>query len=354
MSDETLNPYVSLPSEAFWRTAVAEVAAVEMKGLWSPKWPIGPQTRIATAGSCFAQHFGAALRARQFAWVDAEPAPGPLPPDRQHAYGYGLFSSRTGNIYTARQLLQWLQWSIEPTAAPQEIWAQDGRYFDPFRPSIEPKGFRSREELLASRMTTFRCFIEAVKAADVFVFTLGLTECWRNIDTLCEYPSCPGAIAGEFDPGIHYFHNQTFSEILADMGNVISLLRRLQPELRLILTVSPVPLTATASGRHVLVATSHSKSILRSVAGELEANLSFCDYFPSYEVITAPPFRGMFYAPNLRSVSQFGVDFVMDRFFNALEIRPTENNHPHWEPRAESNLSDPLCDEAALDNFASA
>jgi hypothetical protein len=346
-----LNPYENLPPDAFWRTAVTDVAAAEMKKLWSPKWPIGPQTRIATAGSCFAQHFGAALRARRFGWVDSEPAPAPLPPDLRNAYGYGLFSSRTGNIYTGRQLLQWIQWSVDPASTPQEIWTQDGRSFDPLRPSIEPNGFLSREELLASRMTTLACFAEAVKAADIFVFTLGLTECWRNIETHCEYQSCPGTIAGLFDSDIHYFHNQTFAEILIDMEKVISLLRHLQPDIRVLLTVSPVPLTATASGRHVLVATSHSKSILRSVAGELEASFSFCDYFPSYEIITAPPFRGMFFSPNLRTVSKFGVNFVMSCFFDALGIQPVEEDRSQ-EPRAGLEVSDPLCDEAALDNFA--
>lgn len=352
MSDDNLSPYENLPREAFWRTAISEVAAVEIKKLWSPKWPIGPQTRIATAGSCFAQHFGEALRARRFAWVDAEQAPAPLPLDRRKTHGYGLFSSRTGNIYTARQLLQWIQWSVDPYSTPQEIWTEDGRSFDPFRPNIEPNGFLSPDELMASRMTTLKCFIESVKSSDVFVFTLGLTECWRNILSNCEYQSCPGAVAGEFDSNIHLFHNQSFSEILMDMEMAISLIRSLQPNIQVLLTVSPVPLTATASGRHVLVATQHSKSILRSVAGELEASFPFCDYFPSYEIITTPPFRGMFFSPNLRTISKFGVNFVMNCFFDALGITPINEDRLPGGAKSEVQASDPLCDEAALDKFA--
>jgi hypothetical protein len=39
------------------------------------------------------------------------------------------------------------------------------------------------------------------------------------------------------------------------------------------------------------------------------------DYFPSYEIITHPAYRGRFFAPNLRSVLPEGVDHVMTQFF---------------------------------------
>ena len=81
------------------------------------------------------------------------------------------------------------------------------------------------------------------------------------------------------------------------------------------LTVSPVPLTATASGQHVLTATMHSKSLLRAVASTLVQGQTRVDYFPSYEIITHPAYRGRFYAPNLRSVRPEGVDHVMTSFF---------------------------------------
>jgi hypothetical protein len=102
---------------------------------------------------------------------------------------------------------------------------------------------------------------------------------------------------------------------MADMQAVLDLLAQANPRLRVLLTVSPVPLTATASGQHVLTATSHSKSLLRAVAGELAASLPQVDYFPSYEIITHPAYRGRFYAPNLRSVLPEGVDHVMTCFF---------------------------------------
>jgi len=72
------------------------------------------------------------------------------------------------------------------------------------------------------------------------------------------------------------------------------------------------------SGQHVLPATVHSKSVLRAVAGELAESIAHVDYFPSYEIIASPPFRGSFYEPNQRGVVQTGVQHVMSQFFNCL------------------------------------
>ena len=69
------------------------------------------------------------------------------------------------------------------------------------------------------------------------------------------------------------------------MREFIELLRRVNPKSEVILTVSPVPLFATAVDRHVLVSTTYSKSVLR-VAGELlTASFEGVHYFPAYEIV---------------------------------------------------------------------
>lgn len=100
------NPYTELPATAFWRTAVAEQEPMAIGGLWTPKYPIRPHHGIVTAGSCFAQHIGQALAARGYRWLDCEPAPMHLNKEDCREFNYGIFSFRTGNIYTAKMLLQ--------------------------------------------------------------------------------------------------------------------------------------------------------------------------------------------------------------------------------------------------------
>jgi hypothetical protein len=319
MSSPKGHPYQDLDPSRFWASGVARHNPLEISGLWHPKAPLPKSARVATFGSCFAQHIGRALVERGYNWFDAEPAPERMAPATRSRFGYGVFSARTGNIYTPTLLLQWVKWALDLVPVPDEIWHQEGRCFDPFRPAIEPEGFADPEELLASRRAALNAFRRVLEEARVFVFTLGLTESWRHKELDHEYPMCPGTHAGTFDPEAHVFVNLGFAECRAALAESIRLMRGVNPGLRFLLTVSPVPLTATMSDRHVLVATTESKSILRAVAGDLARANPRVDYFPSYEIITAPAFRGMFFESNQRSVAAAGVRHVMAEFFRALD-----------------------------------
>jgi hypothetical protein len=309
------HPYENLPRDRFWRTAVAERSPFQIEGLWKPRFQIKRRAKIITAGSCFAQHISRSLVARGYNWLDGEPAPEGMTDAAKRDYHYGTFSFRTGNIYTPNMLRQWLSWA-EGTEKPPEItWEENGRFYDPFRPAVELNGFANEAELFASRNVTIAAIRSAIRSTNYFVFTLGLTEAWIDRDCGFEYAICPGTVAGQFDAAQHEFVNYGFQNTFRSLKTAISLARKINRQIKFILTVSPVPLTATATNDHVLTATSHSKSILRAVAGEMKSVNAGVDYFPSYEIITHPAFRGMFFGPNMRSVDAKGVEFVMDSFF---------------------------------------
>ena len=311
------NPYIGLGSEAFWRSAIGDKNMFSISDLWEPKCAPTPEQSVSTYGSCFAQHIGRSLRDRGYQWLVTETAPDDMDETEATRFNYGIFSSRTGNIYTASLFKQWISWANGTSAPPSEIWEKDGRYFDPFRPVIEPNGFESAEEVTALRAHTIKKFNDSITQADFYVFTMGLTESWFN-KAGYEYPMCPGTVAGEFDPDAHVFKNQNYDFILENMNAALDAAKAINPRLKFILTVSPVPLTATMSGKHVLVATMHSKSILRAVAGELAKERADTDYFPSYEIINSAPFGGVFFEANKRSVHPAGVQFVMDTFFRGI------------------------------------
>ena len=111
-----------------------------------------------------------------------------------------------------------------------------------------------------------------------------------------------------------------------------------------------MPLVATKSGNHVLVATMESKSILRAVAGQLTTNRTYVDYFPSYELINSPVFRGVFFEPNQRTVNRHGVDFVMNVFFGCLSRNVDKAQVAGARTIGDSQL-DAACDEELLDAF---
>lgn len=315
MNTQARNPYRGLPRKNFWKNGVAGVSPFEIPDIYSKKFAIAPGDGIAAAGSCFAQHVARRLRDSGYRYLDLDPAPFNMAAEDAAAHGYGLYSARYGNIYTARQLLQLVQRAYGDFTPVEPMWQHEGRFFDPFRPTIEPDGFASATEFraaLAHHLATVRQLIEQ---ADLFVFTLGLTEAWIDRRDGSAYPVAPGTAAGRFDPDIHVFRNFTTSEVVADLRQFMDIARRVRPAMRFLLTVSPVPLVATATDQHVLVATTYSKSVLRAAAGELYQTDPGVDYFPSYEIITGIPARSMFFEPDLRSVHPRGVDVAMSHFF---------------------------------------
>jgi hypothetical protein len=169
---------------------------------------------------------------------------------------------------------------------------------------------------------------------DVFIFTLGLTEAWVDKRTNRVFPTAPGTIAGDFDPSIYEFKNFTYDEIHADFVEFLDLIRARNPDVRVILTVSPVPLTATATDNHVLVATTYSKSVLRAVAGSIAQSYPDVDYFPSYEMIASPWSKGFFYEGNMRAVNAGGVAAVMRVFFKQHGTVETQaaDEQPRQQP----------------------
>lgn len=346
-----VNPYRELPENAFWKLAVANRSLFDLADVWSPKFHIQPIDRVVTFGSCFAQHIGQALIARGFNWHSAEPPPEELSSPNARRFNYNVFSARTGNIYTTSLLLQWTRWALENTQTPDDVWLQNNRAYDPFRPAIEPEGFRSGDEAKKSRLIAIEAFRRCITDAEYFVFTLGLTESWTDLETGWEYPVCPGTVAGEYDATKHAFENQDYAKILESMENAFDLMTEANPKLRFIVTVSPVPLTATKSGNHVMIATMESKSILRAVAGRLTQIRDDVDYFPSYELINSPVVKGTFFQPNQREVNPRGVAYVMDHFFRALEAKYGAYGSLPRSRLKQDSYEEAACEEELLEVF---
>lgn len=347
-TSKPMHPYQTLSDRAFWRTAVADKSIFELESIWTPKTRLIRDSAISTFGSCFSQRIGQALRRGGYNWLTTETAPHGMSAASARTFNYDVFTCRTGNIYTTSMLCQWASWAAGDALSPEEYWTSDGRFLDPLRPTIEPTGFLSLEEMRRSRVAAIAAFRTAIETSDVLIFTLGLTEHWRNRASRLEYQLCPGTNGGTFAPDLHEFENHTYDSARSNLVAAIETMRRLNENLSFILTVSPVPITATLSGEHVLSASSYTKSLLRSLAGEMQTRYSFVDYFPSYELSSSAPSRGVFFKANQRQISQHGVDFVMSHFLSAFEDRNMAS--PSFQ--ASSAVDEEICDEEILASFA--
>lgn len=340
------HPYAGIEARAHWRRAVVGRAPSEMTDWYRKKFDI-TQMRIATAGSCFAQHIGQRLRASGFQFVDAEPAPSVMLPAARADFGYGLYSARFGNIYTTRQLLQLMQRATGEFVPKERFWQKDGGFVDPFRPAIEPVPYESKEAVTAARAYHLKRVRRMLEGTDLFVFTLGLTEAWTSLQDGTVFPLAPGVHGGQYDPNKHALLNLTYEDVTSDLQQVIDRLRAINPNMHLLLTVSPVPLMATATDQHVVVATTHSKAILRAAAGHFAAKYDYVDYFPSFEIINSHVTKGQFYEDDGRQVRSSGVDLVMSHFFSQ-HARPEQ---PAGGKSGVAGGERIVCEEEILSSF---
>ena len=371
------SPYTGLHPKAFWRSGVVESHPLSVEELYIKKFTIRPTDRVATAGSCFAQRVSTYMRKNGFAVMDVEPPPAALSDETAKNFGYNIYSARYGNIYTVRQLLQLAQDAQSGAVDAANIWEKDGRFYDALRPNIEPDGFASVEEVLELRRDHLAKVNKLFAEMDVFIFTFGLSEAWADRRTGRVFPTAPGTIAGDYDPEIFEFKNFRFNDIYDDFLAFRDLVHERNPKLKILLTVSPVPMTATATDKHVLAANTYLKSLLRTVAGELSDAHPDIDYFPGYEMVATPFSKAFFYDSNLRTVSPAGLTAVMRIFFDqhgavsapAAERSRAETREARRQEKAErraarpraarpvagaaaQSADDAVCEDILLETFA--
>ena len=215
----------------------------------SVPFTIASTDAVATAGSCFAQYIAHTLAERGFNYLVTEP--GPLSPSAIDE-NYGVFPARFGNIYNTKQLVQL---STEPMGGSNPpIRCGRARMAG----SSIPFGRRSKApdllpqiDLFADREAHLGAVRRMFEACSVFIFTLGLTEAWLSDADSAAVPVAPGVV-GSSD-ATYRFCNLPVSDMAEDLVKFIDRLRQVNPTVRIILTVSPVPLIATYENRHVLV-----------------------------------------------------------------------------------------------------
>jgi len=349
------HPYRDLPDRSFWGRSVAD--GFDAAAVLTTDGPLLRRgERLASMGSCFASNIVPHLEAAGYDYVRTE-APHPQFAHLPENLGYRNFSAAYGNVYTVRQMLQLVRRSAGRFAPSEDRWHQDGAVRDPFRPGLAYPAASDAEfdVITAAHLAATR---EALAQADVVVLTLGLTEAWESVHDGAVFPTCPGTVAGVFDPARHRFRNLSAAENADDLRAVIAEVRDIRPSARFVVTVSPVPLVATAGGRHVLEATTYSKSVLRVAAGEVAASVPGVTYFPAYEIVTGPQAPESYFEPDRRSVSPEAVGAVMAALLSACEDAAppapapiaTGDGDPSAAVAAISRrIAEAECDEALLD-----
>lgn len=123
--------------------------------------------------------------------------------------------------------------------------------------------------------------------ADSVMITLGMTECWKDLETGKYIDGAPLTrqmlpFADRFE-----FHNLDMNAAVGFIDQAFSLIREVNRDAKFVLTTSPVPLIRTFTGTSCVSANGYSKSTLRSACGVLDQRWGDeLFYFPSYEIVS--------------------------------------------------------------------
>jgi hypothetical protein len=337
------HPYQQLPPTSFWSRSVARNYAPAE--LYRGKAPLlTPDDHIISAGSCFAANIVPFLERAGFQYLRTE-----LMDADGDRFGYGRYSASYGNIYTSRQLLQLLQRATGEFAPKEDRWVEADGVYDPFRPGL-PNFAEDEDEFDILTRAHLNRVREAFTHASVLLFTLGLTEAWSSSNDGAVFPACPGTIAGTFDAERHRFANFNANEVATDLKAAIATARTINPDLRVILTVSPVPLVATATDNHVFTATTYSKSVLRVAAEEVASIMPGVSYFPAYEIVMGPE-SNQHFEDDLRNVNAKGVAAVVEALFAHCELPEVSEraDETSWQKLLSEELARRECEETMSD-----
>ena len=243
--------------------------------------PLPLSARLLTVGSCFAETMGSRL-------VD---------------YKVDALVNPFGTVFNPLAACQLLR-----AAAGEEVdWQQHvvearGRWqsYD-WHATI---GAESPVALLQRIQEVVSSTGEFLRTADAVVLTLGTAWVYRLLETGELVNNCHKVPAEKFTKEL-----LTPDEIVNAVAETHAYLRRSQPNLRFILTVSPV--------RHLkdtLVLNSVSKSALRVACHYLSELLPDVSYFPAYELLLDDLRDYRFYAEDMLHPSKVAEDYLWERF----------------------------------------
>lgn len=229
-------------------------------------------TGVASMGSCFAREIGRYLDDNNFTYLRTGDGPGA---------GHG--SARWERVYNAKCIAQEIRRCLGEFVG-ELIHGPDGAVIDPHRKGIRYKNLEAAKSDITLYIDETR---ELLGAADVLIVTLGMSEMWRNISSGHAYAEfLPN---GFFNPELHEFHLASPDENATCLIEAFELLQSANSKIRVILTVSPIPLRLTFMPRSAMVSNAVSKASLLWAAGVVSERLDFVHYFPSYEIVTSNP-----------------------------------------------------------------
>ncbi|GJM35770.1 MAG: hypothetical protein DHS20C18_47710 [Saprospiraceae bacterium] len=242
-------------------------------------------------GSCFAEHIGGRLL----------------------RYKFPTLLNSHGILFNAISIAQALQDLLSEKQYVEADLFQHGEQWH----SYAHHGHFSHPDLaealaqINGRLNEARNFLEKT---DILVLTLGTANAFSLRTSGAIVANCHKVPGTAFDRV-----RLLVSDIVKTLGDAIQALQNRRPELKVLLTVSPV--------RHIrdgLVENQRSKATLLLAAEALQQSFDFVYYFPSYEMVMDDLRDYRFYDQDMIHPSPMAIDYIWEQFRMAFFSEETQ------------------------------
>lgn len=199
----------------------------------------------------------------------------------------------------------------------------------------------NKDELLATLNAILTSVHEYIMQASHCIITYGTSWVYRHIESQKIVANCHKVPQKQFQKEL-----LTVATIQGSITNTANLFRTLNPECKLIFTVSPV--------RHIkdgFVENQRSKAnIISALHATFDFQLSTISYFPSYEIMMDELRDYRFYADDMLHPNQTAINYIWKRFVDAVisekawstmdEVEGIQKSlaHKPFNPKSESHL----------------
>ncbi|MGB0671318.1 MAG: GSCFA domain-containing protein [Rhodospirillales bacterium] len=281
---------------------------------------VDKSTPVTSIGSCFASEIAFSLQRRGFNYVITEGTHCEKTGARYAAEmpepGMVQSSANWGIVFNTAGFRQLAEKAFGVRELPRLIVRQTGHdvLTDPFRESVLFPTAEAFEENYEMHRAAVR---EAFLQAEVMIITPGLTEIWEYVPdgSILSRSIRAASLAPLIRPRV-----SDVAENAENLQVFIDILKAHNPSLKIIMTVSPVPLSATFRGRdtHIVAANGLSKATLRTAVEQVVKANRDVYYFPSYELVTMCTKEP--WIEDQRHVQRSTVDRVLN-LFEAMFVR---------------------------------
>ena len=187
---------------------------------------------------------------------------------------------------------------------------------DPYRREVFSNSDLSIDNLSHEINKTIR---DGLEKSNIFIITLGLVEIFKSRKTGLIFNQYPGYMGSHYGGDDVFFYKMKYDEVYSDLLEIISIIKKLNINNKIIFSVSPVPLQRTFTENDIYVANTYSKSTLRSAVENVIDESNGVFYFPAYEIASNIGSE-FFQERDLRHPKSELVDLIIQLFLKAAKL----------------------------------